>query len=41
MSFPIGSYVIFYYRDDDPFGISRILHGSRDLPAAFHADGPK
>lgn len=36
MSFPIGSYIIFYYRDDDPFGIARILHGSRDLPPAFH-----
>ena len=36
MSFPIGSYVIFYYLGDDPFGIARILHGSRDLPTAFH-----
>ena len=36
MSFPIGSYIIFYYLDDDPFGIARILHGSRDLPTAFH-----
>ena len=37
MSFPIGSYVIFYYLDVDPFGIARILHGSRDLPTAFRA----
>lgn len=36
MSFSIGSYTIFYYLDDDPFGIARILHGSRDLPTAFH-----
>ncbi len=35
MSFPIGPYIIFYYRDDDPFGIARILHASRDLPTAF------
>lgn len=36
MSFPIGSYIIFYYLDDDAFGIARVLHGSRDLPTAFH-----
>ena len=36
MSFPIGSYVIFYYLDAGPFGIARILHGKRDLPTAFH-----
>lgn len=36
MSFPVGSYVLFYYADEDPVGIARILHGSRDLAAAFH-----
>ena len=36
MSFPIGAYIIFYYLDVEPFGIARILHGSRDLPTAFH-----
>ena len=36
MSFPVGSYVLFYYGDDDPFGIARILHGGRDLATAFH-----
>jgi len=38
MSFPMGSYVLFYYGHDDPFGIARILHGSRDLATAFHDD---
>ena len=37
-SFPMGSYVLFYYRDDLPFGIARILHGSRDLATAFQDD---
>ena len=35
MSFPVGSYVLFYYGHDDPFGIARVLHGSRDLATAF------
>jgi len=36
LSFPIGSYVLFYYPNAEPFGIARILHGSRDLASAFH-----
>lgn len=35
MSFPMGSYVLFYYADEDSVGIARILHGSRDLATAF------
>lgn len=36
MSFPMGSYVVFYHADEDSLGIARILHGSRDLATAFH-----
>ncbi len=37
LSFPIGSYVLFYSPlDADTVGIARILHGSRDLPTAYH-----
>ncbi len=35
MSFPTGSYVLFYYVDEESVGIARILHGSRDLATAF------
>lgn len=35
MSFPVGSYVLFYNADGDSVGIARILHGSRDLATAF------
>jgi toxin ParE1/3/4 len=35
-SLPVGSYVLFYYADEGPVGIARILHGSRDLAATFH-----
>jgi plasmid stabilization system protein ParE len=35
MSFPTGSYVLFYYADEHSIGIARILHGSRDLATAF------
>lgn len=35
-SFPVGSYVVFYYPHTVPLGVARILHGSRDLGPAFH-----
>lgn len=35
MSFPSGSYVVFYTEQDDRVMILRILHGHRDIPAAF------
>ena len=34
-SFPVGSYVIFYYSQINPVGVARILHGKRDLGSAF------
>ena len=36
MSFPMGSYVLFYHADEDSVSIARILHGSRDLATTFH-----
>jgi toxin ParE1/3/4 len=38
LSFPMGSYVLFYYVNKNAVGIARILHASRDLPTAFHSD---
>ena len=35
MSFPMGTYVLFYHANEDPVGIARILHGSRDLGSVF------
>jgi len=35
MSWPVGSYIIFYSIASRPLAIVRILHGSRDLPVAF------
>lgn len=37
LSFPIGSYILFYYVDENPAGIARVLHGSRDIAAVFHS----
>jgi len=31
----VFAYLIFYYPDTDPIEILRIIHGSRDIPAAF------
>ncbi len=37
MSFPIGSYLIYYrVGEDDVVGIARIIHSSRDTGPAFH-----
>ena len=38
LSWPVGSYVIFYRPDPQPLVIARVLHGSRDLPVAYHHD---
>ncbi len=38
LSWPVGSYVIFYRSDPQPVVIARVLHGSRDLPVAFEHD---
>ncbi|HEX8655409.1 MAG TPA: type II toxin-antitoxin system RelE/ParE family toxin [Allosphingosinicella sp.] len=43
-SVPEGKYVIFYSSSEAGVRIERILHGARDLPAAFHdsdADEPR
>ncbi len=37
LSFPVGSYVLFYRPGPRAVGIARVLHGRRDLPMAFHA----
>jgi toxin ParE1/3/4 len=34
-SFPVGSYVVFYRQVSDKIEILRVLHGSRDIDAAF------
>jgi toxin ParE1/3/4 len=36
--FPMGSYVIFYREVSEGLEIVRVLHGSRNLEAIFHAD---
>ena len=36
LSFPVGSYVLFYRPGRSTVGIARVLHGRRDLPKAFH-----
>ena len=33
--FPVGNYVIFYRTMTDGIELVRVLHGSRDIPAAF------
>lgn len=35
MSFPVGSYVVFYTAEDQAVVILRILHGHRDIPSVF------
>lgn len=35
MSFPVGSYVVFYTEQDDAVVIVRVLHGRRDIPNVF------
>jgi toxin ParE1/3/4 len=35
-SFPVESYIVFYKEADSSVDIVRILHGARDLGAAFH-----
>lgn len=37
-SWPIGRYVVFYLPLTDGVDIVRVLHGARDLEAAFQAD---
>jgi toxin ParE1/3/4 len=35
LSFPVGSYVIFYTESTSAVVILRILHGHRDIPTVF------
>lgn len=35
MSLPIGWCILSYYLGEDPIGIARVLHRSRDLTVAF------
>jgi toxin ParE1/3/4 len=35
-SFPIGSYLVFYFPFNDGIDIVRVLHGSRNLEAFFN-----
>jgi toxin ParE1/3/4 len=37
-SFPVGRYVVFYRPLPEGIEIVRVLHGARDLTAAFFAD---
>jgi toxin ParE1/3/4 len=37
-SFPVGRYVVFYRPLPEGVEIVRVLHGARDLTAAFFAD---
>lgn len=37
-SWPVGRYVIFYRPLADGVEIIRVLHGARDVEAAFHTD---
>ena len=37
-SFPVGTYVLFYYPNAQGVGIARILHARRDVTAAFDHD---
>ena len=34
-SFPIGEYLLFYFRDGATVGIARVLHARRDIATAF------
>jgi toxin ParE1/3/4 len=35
-SFPFGRYVVFYMPLDDGIDVVRVLHGARDIDAAFN-----
>lgn len=35
-SFPVGSYLIFFFPLEDGIDIVRVLHGSRDIDTIFH-----
>lgn len=35
MSFPTGSYVVFYTEQERVVVVLRVLHGHRDIPAVF------
>jgi toxin ParE1/3/4 len=35
-SFPFGHYVVFYMPLDDGIDVVRVLHGARDIDAAFN-----
>jgi toxin ParE1/3/4 len=34
-SFPVGSYIVFYYPLPDGIDVLRVLHGARDIPDIF------
>jgi toxin ParE1/3/4 len=38
-SFGVASYLVFYRASGDDVAVARVLHGSRDLPAAFRGEG--
>ncbi|MBI5119886.1 MAG: type II toxin-antitoxin system RelE/ParE family toxin [Rhodospirillales bacterium] len=37
-SFPFGNYLIFYQPGKSGIVVVRVLHGARNLPAAFNSD---
>ena len=37
-SFPFGRYVVFYLPLDGGIDVVRVLHGARDIDAAFNPD---
>ena len=37
-SFPFGRYVVFYVLLDDGIDVVRVLHGARDIDAAFNPE---
>ena len=37
-SFPVGSYIIFYFPTADGIAVIRILHGARDIERLFDLD---
>ena len=37
-SFPFGRYVVFYLPLDGGIDVGRVLHGARDIDAAFNPD---
>lgn len=40
-SFAVGSYVLFYREANGGIELLRVLHGARDIPAAFHGRPPR